>query len=167
MTENPLYHRLLEQSWRRPLTEAEERELRAWLADHPEAQADWEAEAGLNEALEKLPAAPVATNFTARVLQAIDLEEAGAARGSRSDAGRRHWWPGWLPRVGLASLLLGIGLFSYHQVLAARRAELARSVATVCGVPSLPGPEILRDFDAVWALDPAPPADEELLILFK
>ena len=59
MTNDPLYHQLLEQSWRRKLTDAEEAGLRAWLAAHPEAQPDWDAEAGLSEALGALPNVPV------------------------------------------------------------------------------------------------------------
>ena len=167
MTDNPLYHRLRELSWRWKLTESEQAEMRAWLAAHPEARADWEVEAGLNEALERMPETPVATNFTARVMQAVQLEGAGKTSASLLAGRLRPWWPRWLPRTAFASLLLGLGFFSYHQVLAARRAEMARSVATVCGVPSLPSPEILKDFDAIWALDPAPPADMELLTLFK
>ena len=61
MTNDPLYHRLRELSWRRKLTDSEEAELRAWLAAHPEAQAGWEVEAELNQALGRLPDAPVSS----------------------------------------------------------------------------------------------------------
>ena len=43
MSSDPIYDQLRELSWRRKLTGAEEARLRAWLAAHPEAQADWEA----------------------------------------------------------------------------------------------------------------------------
>ena len=89
MTNDPIYNRLRELSWRRELTAAEEAELRAWLAAHPEAQADWEAEAGLNEALRQLPDAPVPSNFTARVLQAVERE--AALRERRRGARWRVW----------------------------------------------------------------------------
>src|SRR5947207_1198597 len=79
MTNDPRYHHLRELSWRRQLTGAEEAELRAWLAAQPEAQAGWEAEAELNEALGRLADAPVSTNFTTRVLQAVELEAAAQA----------------------------------------------------------------------------------------
>jgi hypothetical protein len=39
MNQDPVYNRLRELSWRRPLTENEQAELRAWVAAHPEAQA--------------------------------------------------------------------------------------------------------------------------------
>ncbi len=80
MSNDPTYNRLRELSWRRKLTGAEEAELRAWLAAHPDAQADWEAEAGLNAALGRLPDAPVPSNFTARVLQAVEREAAAELR---------------------------------------------------------------------------------------
>ena len=72
MNPDPVYQRLRELGWRRPLTAAEQVELRIWLAAHPEAQAEAEAEAALNQALTRLPAAPVPSNFTARVWQAIE-----------------------------------------------------------------------------------------------
>ena len=65
---------LRESSWRRKLTEAEQAELRAYLAAHPDARADWEMESALNAALTRLPDAPVPSNFTARVLQAVERE---------------------------------------------------------------------------------------------
>ena len=81
MTNDPIYNRLRELSWRRRLTGPEEAELRAWLSAHPEAQADWDAEAGLNASLCQLPDAPVPNNFTARVLHAVEREAAAESRG--------------------------------------------------------------------------------------
>lgn len=167
MANDPTYDRLIEASWRRDLTPAEQSELRAWLAQHPEAQAQWEAEAALNDVLVKLPSTPVATNFTARVLQAVEREVVATGRRTAPGWLVWQWWPRWLPKAAFAALVLGAGLFSYHKVQAARRAEIAWSVATVSGVSSLPSAETLKDFDAIWALDQSPPADEELLTLFK
>ena len=169
MNENSLYDRLCELSWRGALTGAEEAELRAWLAAHPEAQSDWEAESGLNEALARLPDAPVPSNFTARVMQAFERE---------ADAARRAptlWWQSWqaglswLPKAAVAAVVLGAGLFAYHHHLqTTRRTEMARSVVVVADVFSLPSPEILKDFDVIRALPPGPPADEELInVLLK
>ena len=119
-----------------------------------------------------LPDAPVATNFTARVLQAVDQESATAERARGARALGWQGWRRWLPRMALASVVLGAGLICYHQVserhvLAARRDELALSVAAVSGVSSLPSPEILKDFEAIRALNQTPPPDEELLALLK
>jgi len=57
-------------------------------------------------------------------------------------------------------------LISYHhQVLASQRA-IAQSLVTVSRVASVPSPKILKDFEAIRALDQIPP-DTELLRLFK
>jgi hypothetical protein len=167
MTRNSRFTQLCEQRWRRKLTSAEEAELRALLAAHPEAQADWTAEAGLSDALDRLPNVPVSSNFTARVLQAIEREEAAHARRNAPS-----WWlfrgpQRWLPRLAFGAVVVAAGLLSYHEAAAARRAQLARSVALVSDVSSLPSPKILEDFDAIRALPPTPPADEQLLALLK
>lgn len=166
MSQDLLYHRLRELSWRRKLTDAEEAELRTWLAAHPEAQPDWEVEAGLNEALEGLPDAPVASNFTARVLQAVELEAAREAR--RPGWTWRVWeWPvGWLPKAALAALLLGAGFFSYEHTrprTPPHRAEYIQRLAEV----SADNPAILEDFDTIRALNRPAPPDRELLALLK
>ncbi len=163
MTHDPLYTRMRELSWRRKLTEAEEQELRAWLVEHADAQADWEAEAGLNQALDRLPNVPVASNFTARVMQAVEREAAQEL----PPAAAWRWWRRWLPRVAFLSVILGSGLLVYHQVQTARRVEYAKSLATVSDVSSMPSPKILEDFDAIRAYKTAPRADKELLALLK
>src|SRR5271165_916325 len=99
---DPLDQRFRELSWRREPAEAEAAELRAWLAAHPEAAAEWEAERQLNELLQQLPEAPpVASNFTARVLQAVKRETSAARPAAH---GWRSWhpWRGWLPRTAVA-----------------------------------------------------------------
>ena len=167
MKDDAIYERLRELSWRRKLTGSEAAELRAGLAAHPEAQADWESEAWLNEALGQLADAPVPSNFTARVLQAVELE---SAAGQRRHGGLWHFrlrWH-WLPRIAVAAVVLAAGLLSYEQVArSARRAEYAKSVATVSEVASLPSPEVLQDFDAIRVSNPNPVADEELLAVLK
>jgi anti-sigma factor RsiW len=162
MTNDPLYNQLRELSWRRKLTGDEEAALRSWLTAHPEAQEEWEVEAVLNEGLSRLPDAPVASNFTARVLQAVELDQAAEARRPR-----RKWqiWIrlGWLPRVAVAAIVLGAGLLSFHQVQLTHNRARIEAVAAVADVSSLPSPDVLKDFDAIQRLSQAPPADEELL----
>jgi anti-sigma factor RsiW len=166
MTNDPLNRELRERSWRGKLSGAEEAKLRAWLAAHPQEQADWEADAALSEALARLPDAPVATNFTARVLAAVEQADVRRKPMTSRWAG---WlaWPRWVPKAAFAALVLGAGLFSYRQVMAARRAEMAWSVAAVSGVSSLPSPDVLTNFDVICSLDPAPAPDLELLALFR
>jgi len=166
MTNDPLYHHLRELSWRRKLTPAEAAELQAWLAAHPEARENWEAEAGLNEALGRLPDAPVASNFTARVLQAVERETASERR-RRQRKWRFAEWLRWLPRAAVAMVILGVGLISFRRVRSPHYRSLVQSVAAVSRVSSLPSPEILEDFDAIRVSNPTPAADEELLAVLK
>ena len=166
MTNDPIYNHLRELSWRRKLNAAEQAELRTWLAAHPEAQADWEAEAGLNAALGRLPDAPVPSNFTARVVQAVEREavaELHRPQGNWLTWLRRRW----LPKAAFAVIVLGAGLLSYHEVQASYRKKLVQSVAAVSAVSSLPSPDILKDFDAIQALNASPTPDEQLLTVLQ
>jgi hypothetical protein len=140
--------------------------LRAWLAARPEAQADWDTEARLNAALGRLPDVPVPSNFTACVLQAAEREAAAELR-----RGERKWpfWRRlrWPPKVAFATIVLGVGMVSYHQLQAARFAAYGRSVAAVSDVSSLPSPEILKDFDAIRVSNPTSLPDEQLLAVLE
>jgi hypothetical protein len=179
MQDDNLYKELREHGWKRKLSPAEEAQVRVWLETHPEARADWEVEAGLNDALERLKEPEVPSNFTARVLAAVDAD----ARGKR-DAGRRQGWRlwhwRWLPKAAVASVVLVAGLvgLQYHQhEQHEKRLQYARSVATITDVASLPSPAILQDFDAIHALNqvtvpdeamnPVVVPDEELLKAFQ
>ncbi|MGH7972242.1 MAG: hypothetical protein ACREIC_26315, partial [Limisphaerales bacterium] len=97
MATDPLENPFRELNWRRKLTAAEEARLRSWFAEHPEARADWEAEAALSDALARLPDAPVASNFTARVMQTAELELAHDARPPKSGMSIWRLWTRWLP----------------------------------------------------------------------
>jgi len=165
---DPLYQKLRETGWRRKLTASEEAELRAWLEAHPEAKAGWKTEAGLNDILGRLPDAPVSSNFTARVLSRLDGMEREIAAGSRRRESKWNWlWHPLLPKAALAAMAFCIGVFTYREVATVRQAELAQSVATVSEVVSLPGPEILQDFEVIRQLNTAPRPDDELLALLK
>lgn len=167
MKNDPIYARLRELGWRRKLTNGEAAELRAWLAAHQGALADWDTEAGLNEALGQLANAPVPSNFTARVLQSVERE--ATAESGRSAPKWQFWRHSrWLPRVAIAAVVLVAGLVSFEQATkSSRRAEYAKSVTAVSDVASLPGPEVLKDFDAIRVSNPSPVADEELLTALK
>jgi anti-sigma factor RsiW len=166
MTDDPIYNHLRELSWRRKLTPAEEAQLRAWLAAHPEAQIDWEAEAGLNAALGTLPDVPVPSNFTARVLQAVERETAAAQR-------RSGWnWAGWLrrrwlPRVALTASVVSAGVVSCLVIQDVQHKRLVDSVVVVSAVSSLPSPEVIKDFDAIRASNPTQRPDEQLLTVLQ
>lgn len=156
MNPDPNYERLRELGWRRPLTDAEQAELREWLATHPEHQFDTEAEAALSRALAKLPDAPMPSNFTSRVLQAVEQESQATERATPRV--RSPWWRGFIPRLATATLIVGITGFSYWRHQAVKQEELAsaaRNLATV-------DPATLEDFEMIRNLSQA---DEGLLAL--
>ena len=165
MNHDPVYSRLRETSWRRELTDAEQAELREFLASHPEARADWEAESGLNAGLKRLVDAPVSSNFTARVLQAIELESAAAVRERPHVMSRIWWWQVFLPRTAVVLVLVAAGWFSYDRYQIKKRAKIAEGLAVVATVQRPPSAEVLKDFDAILGLSSTPAADEELLAL--
>lgn len=155
-------NKLRETGWRRALTAGEEAELQAWLTTRPEAKADCELEAALTKSLARLPDVPVATNFTARVLQEVQ----------RHPAPVRFWdwkwsWPSLVPKAAILMVAFSIGFFISRQQAIAHRLELAQSVATVSKVASLPSPEILENFEVIRRLNFNPPPDEELIALMK
>jgi len=154
------YNRLREESRRRPLTPAEEADLRAWLATHPELRADWDADLALTKMLDRLPDAPVPSNFTARVLRQVECESATVSRGQRSSW---NWLRSLLPKAAIAAVVLSAGLLAVHEHRFTRREQLAQSVATVSEIASLPSPEILQDFDTIRQMNQQPAGDQELL----
>jgi anti-sigma factor RsiW len=164
MNSDPVYQRLRETGWRRPLTAAEQAELRAWLATHPEAQAEVAADESLNAALAQLPAAPVPSNFSARVLQAIEREAAAAPAKQPAAA---PWWRIFLPRLAVATLLVVGGTLFYHQQVLKQERELARAARTVATVEeTFANPMVLADFEIIASLTPTAAAvDENLLAL--
>ena len=159
------YQSLLEASWRRALTAEELARMEAWVAAHPEAQAEWEAEAGLNGLLGRLPEAPVASNFTAQVLQELDREAASAARThSPSFVERfRRWFNRPAPRVAWALALVGLLWLGYERHQSHVRSDVAHGLSVLANVAELSGPTILQDFDAIQRLSQTSPgADEDL-----
>jgi anti-sigma factor RsiW len=167
MNEESVYQRLKEASWERPLTAAEDVRLAEWLETHPDDRADWELEQSLNGALDRLPDAPVSSNFTARLMQSVELERSRTERETRASGWRLGSPWRWVLRGGLASAILAAGLLTVHQVQVQQRQQLVESVAAVSKVSSMPNPEVLQDFEAIRALSPAPAADEELLALLQ
>lgn len=164
------YQALIEASWRRSLTDDEQARLDAWLRVHPEAHNEWEVESALNRLLEQLPEAPVSSNFSARVLQAVERESAAAARReSKSILDRLKQWL-WrpAPRVAWALLVAGLLGFGYHQHQTNVRGEMARGLSVLANVATLSDPAVLQDFEAIKRLgESAPGDDEELYALLQ
>jgi negative regulator of sigma E activity len=153
--------KLRESGWRRKLTDAEQAELRAYLAAHPEARADWEMDSALNAALARLPDAPVPSNFTARVLQAVELETARPSGWSWN-------WHVLVPRLATAAaVVVFTGLAVHHHAINSQRIALVKSVALATGGQPVPSPDALENFDAIRRMSQPQHADDELLALMQ
>lgn len=120
-------------------------------------------DARLDALLRALPDKPVASNFTARVLQ--EVERGNAVRPARGSVFSLKFR--WLPRLAVASLALTSCVLTYQVRTQTARTQFARSVAAVTQVASLPSPDALKDFEAIRRLSQTPPADRELLALLQ
>jgi len=137
--------------WRRKLSAAERSALRA--------QPELELEARLTVALARIPDASVPSNFTARVLAVVELEEAQAARSHPWALNWRLLWP----RVAaVAAILILAGVSVQWHESHSQRAALARSVALVAAQP-LPSVDALENLDAIQRMSRPARADGELL----
>jgi anti-sigma-K factor RskA len=115
----------------------------------------------LSQMLSQLPDAPVASNFTARVMQQIDLEE--SRRSHKWDFILN--WHAFLPRAAVATVaIVFAGLTLQHHELNSQRAMLAKNVALVAGTP-MPSVDALKNFDAIQRMSQPAHADDELLAL--
>lgn len=123
-------------------------------------QPDNNEDRALDQCLQRLPDAPISSNFTAQVMAAVERERRAAELHSSRRFRLSNGW-GWLSRrwahatLGVA-LTLGVCLFSFQQYQSARREEMAHSVVTVSSVAGLPPLELLEDFEAIRRLKYVP-----------
>lgn len=144
-----IYQELLEASWRRHLTSEEEAHLQDYLAAHPLDQIQWSEEAALNGFLQSLPPAPVPSNFTARVLQAIDAEELQEERVTPSARPWQHWITQLIPQFASLSVVIVLCVTGFYQYRSFHRDQVAQNAAIISDLASVAGPEILKDFEAI------------------
>lgn len=154
------YQSLLEQSWRRPLTLEEQARLDSWLATRPEAQADAEAELALSQAIGQLPNAPLSSNFTSQVMQAVEREQRAQARTPSFADTLKRWLKLPAPRLAWALGLVALGWFGIHQHQTTVREDMAKGMAVMANVASLSDPAALQDFEAIRRLGTS--EDDEL-----
>jgi len=160
MQDEPLQNQLRELVWRRKLTDAE----KAGLRTQPEAQADLELESRLSQALARVPDAPVPSNFTARVLQAVEREEARGAQ----NRGWSWYWRVLVPRTAVAVAVIGLAGLAYQHHQFDKRTQLARDIALLAKAQPLPSVEALKNFDAIQRMSQTTvQSDDKLLALLQ
>ena len=159
------YRELMEASWRRPLTADEEARLQAWLAAHPDEQARGESEWSLNHLLEQLPDVPVASNFTARVLQAAQREAARPAAQPLHKVLRQWLMPRRATGVAWAALAICVTWFTIHQAESNTKARRANELAVIIRAAVVSDPAVVEDFDAIRRLPYA--EDQELFAVLN
>jgi hypothetical protein len=173
MNQDSHFQRLREAGWRRALTAAESDEMRNWLLSHPEQDGDWESDQQITKVLRELRDVPLASNFTAQVLQGLEQEDLRITRQNRG--GSRFLSllrTGWIPKLAWGLLIVGSSIAIVHHVQFEARQELARSIASLAEIPR-PKPDVLLDFDAIHLMskastpDLAAAPDSELLSLLK
>lgn len=153
---------LIRLSLKPALSPDDEARIEAFLATRPEERATWEEERALGRALQALPDVPVSSNFTSRVMQAVELETAREERSHTQRGWRRAFWPR-LSWAGLAALL---AFFFMHEVRVRKRTQVVGDVVLLSQDSSmLPSAEVLRDFDAINQMRAA--SDDELLVVLK
>ena len=141
-----------ESYWRHRLTAAEHDALRP--------QPDLELESRLTGALAKIPDVPVPSNFTARVSNAVELEDMLASRPQNQASIWHRLWP----RVAMAAAILifaGVGIQRYET--RSQRATLAKNVILIASSQPLPSVDALENLDAIQRMSQAGHADGELL----
>jgi anti-sigma factor RsiW len=160
--EDDHYQEIKEAGWRRTLSSDEEAALQKFLAAHPEAREAWGEETALTRLLERLPAPPVSSNFTARLLQAV--QNAPPRRAWRDWFAPAQWLPvGLTARVAMCSMMICLGLFSFREYQVVHRVRMARELASVSRVAALPSMEWLKDFDTINNISQVKVADDDLL----
>ncbi len=163
------YNRLQEISWRRKLTAEEEGRLQTLLLTSSEAQLEWEEDAALTHALDQLPNVPISSNFTAQVLQTLDLELAAEERQGRKSRDWRWWVHQFLPKAALGLLTVSLGLLGFTQYQRNMQRGMAENSFSVIKVAEVLPATVWQDFEAIRRLNVSTPAasEEELLAALR
>jgi len=138
--------------WRRKLNQVETARI--------QVQPELRIEAQLTAGLAAIPDAPTPSNFTARVLAAIELEEARAARTRHLGWNWRQLWP----RFAVAAAVLifaGVSLERFE--IRSHHRALAKDVAMAAVAQPLPSVDALENLDVIQRMSQPAPADGELL----
>lgn len=168
---------LWEKSLRGQLTPGEAAQLKAHLATRPDLRAQWEEEMALHELVRQLPDAPVSSNFTSLVMQAVAREEQIAARAEAPAAeGFMVWLRRHFAQITASTAVIAVTAFlvmqqqqsvtSRETVVADSRQEMAEQIKAMATVAPVPSVDALKDFEAInrmSQIQSSPEADMELL----
>ena len=134
------------------------------LAADPALRARFDEERALDHALGELPDAPLSSNFTALVLQAVQREDSRPRHASRPP----FWARFKFVRLASAlSLLAAVALTLDYRQEAEQREQIARGltaftqVSSAIAVEETPPVEIFSNFEAIQTLSHVP-AESEL-----
>ena len=155
---------LMEASWRRTLTPEEESELQLHLASHPDKQEEWEEDLALTGALHNLRDAPLSSNFTSQVLDAID-RETRPARNAPDVKSPLEWLRRLMPRfafVAVTLLLMFTGLNAYRMHERHSNREAVKTLVSVAAPLSTPG--VFEDFEVIQQMRTAPEFNDQELV---
>jgi len=166
-----VFNQLLDIALRRKLIPEEEVRLQACLARDPLARARWEQEMALSQLLDRLPDAPLASNFTAQVLHAVERD----SRRQRHVPKLFRWFGLRRPAQQWAAACLAVvlAMLGYSRFESVRREritlalhKLAPHFDTPSTAVALAPDELWKNFDAINRL-PQTQTDEELLAVLK
>jgi len=169
------YNGLVERLARSPLAPKELASVREYLAQNPERTVDWELECELDRILRGLPDAPLSSNFTARVLSQVQrTEEKERTERRRHVLSRVVGWlgsPAHAWQMGVAMLMLTVGLVVHHQYRMVNRSLLAHNVAAVSDLTAGKNLQLWQDFRCIYYIaklpEASPAEDDDLLNALK
>lgn len=149
---------LWEKSLRDRLTPGEQVQLDAWLATRPDLFAQWQEEKALCQVIRQLPDAPVSSNFTALVMQAVAQEERAAQRTEAAVSGSFMTWL----RQHLVQLTASTAVVALAAVLAVQQQQptqtvvapdanqaMAEQIKEMAKVGPVPSVDLLMDYEPI------------------
>ncbi|MCD6050360.1 MAG: hypothetical protein K0Q55_1763 [Verrucomicrobia bacterium] len=146
---------LWEKSLRGQLTPGEQAQLEARLAARPDLRVAWEEEMALCQAIRQMPDAPVSSNFTALVMQAVAAEE---RQTQRAEVVVPVSFMGWL-RKHFAQLAVSTAVVTVAAVLTLNqpqtttvtdsRQEMAEQIKAMATVAPVLSVDLLKDYEPI------------------
>jgi anti-sigma factor RsiW len=165
---------LVAKALRGDLLKTEQVEWERLLQNDPETRRSFEEEKALEQLLDRLPDAPLSSNFTSLVLQAAARENKTEASWSSVSRWRLPFRSVFARVAGSLALVLVLGLVIGRQYRKAEDSKVARQIQSVTQAASeiasvnTPPEEVFRDFEAIQRLSAAGnELDMELLVALQ